>query len=374
MAEQDDQQERTEQPTPKRLKDAREKGQVPRSRELTMTLVMLVGSGLLLVSGGWGAERIMGVLETGFTFDRARLLDETFMIEYLGGQIASGLATVAPLLGVLLVTALLAPATLGGWVFSGKALAPKFERLNPGKGLKRVFGPKGLMELAKAMGKFAVVALAAGIFIRHAISHLMALPSMGVQAGMAASVQLIGLALITLSATLILIALVDVPFQLHSHHKQMRMTRKEVTDEMKETDGNPEVKGKRRSMQQELASQRMMEAVPTADVVVTNPTHFAVALRYETDRMAAPVVVASGADHLALAIRRKAEEAGVPRIEAPPLARALYRHADIGQPIPPALYVAVAEVLSWVYRVHREPGGEHLPAPNPEVDEELSRP
>src|SRR5699024_1060313 len=275
--------------------------------------------------------------------------------EYLGEQIASGLATVAPLLGVLLVTALLAPATLGGWVFSGKALAPKFERLNPGKGLKRVFGPKGLMELAKAMGKFAVVALAAGLFIRHAIAHLMALPSMGVQAGMAASVQLIGLALMTLSATLIVIALVDVPFQLHSHHKQLRMTRKEVKDEMKETDGNPEVKGKRRSMQQELASQRMMEAVPEADVVVTNPTHFAVALRYETERMAAPVVVASGADHLALAIRRKAEEAGVPRIEAPPLARALYRHADVGQPIPPALYVAVAEVLSWVYRVQREP-------------------
>jgi len=373
VAEQDNQQERTEQPTPKRLKDAREKGQVPRSRELTMTLVMLVGSGFLLISGGWGVERILGVLETGLSVERSRLYNSAFLAEYLGAQIAAGLSTVAPLFGVLLVTALLAPAVLGGWVFSWKALAPKFERLNPGKGLKRVFGPKGLMELAKAMGKFAVVGLAADLFIRYAASQLMALPSMGVRAGMAASVHLAGLALIVLSATLILIALVDVPFQLHTHYKQMRMTRKEVKDEMKETEGNPEVKGKQRSMQQEMAGKRMMEAVPKADVVVTNPTHFAVALRYETDRMAAPVVVAKGADHLALAIRRIAEESGVPRIEAPPLARALYRHTDIGQPIPPALYVAVAEVLSWVYRARREPHSDHLPLPpNPDVGEDLS--
>jgi flagellar biosynthesis protein FlhB len=369
MAERDNQQERTEQPTPKRLKEARDKGQVPRSRELTMTMVMLVGSGLLLMSGGWAAERLMAVLENGFVLERARLYDESHLVRYFGDQIAAGLSLLLPLFVALLFTALLAPALLGGWVFSWKSLAPKLERLNPGKGFKRIFGPKGLMELGKAMGKFGLVGSAAAIFIWVAIDHILTLPAMDVGPAMAASTRLVVTALMTLSATLILIAAIDVPFQLHRHFKELRMTRKEVKDEMKETDGNPEMKGKRRSMQQELASRRMMEAVPQADVVVTNPTHFAVALRYDSDTMAAPVVVASGADHLALAIRRIAEDAGVPLLEAPPLARALYRSCDIGQAIPPALYVAVAEVLSWVYRVRTDSAAVGDP-PNPKIGEE----
>jgi flagellar biosynthetic protein FlhB len=372
VAEQDNQQERTEQPTPKRLKDAREKGQVPRSRELTMTLVMLVGSGFLLLYGGWLTERLLAVLQTGFSFDRDALYRDGFLTDYVAGQVAAGLAAITPVLAVLLVAALLAPVALGGWVFSVKALAPKFDRINPGKGLKRVFGPKGLMELAKAMGKFAVVGFAAVVFIRFAADHLLALSTMGIRSAMAASAWLTALALITLSATLIVIAAIDVPFQLHRHHKELRMTRKEVKDEMKETEGNPEMKGKRRSMQQEMSGKRMMEAIPSADVVISNPTHFAVALRYDSEQMNAPVVVAKGVDHLALAIRRVAEDAGVPRIEAPALARALYRHADLGQAIPPALYVAVAEVLSWVYRVRSEGAAAGMPPPDPEVDEDLS--
>ncbi|QOC21192.1 flagellar biosynthesis protein FlhB [Wenzhouxiangella sp. AB-CW3] len=370
MAENDNSQEKTEQPTPKRLKDAREKGQVPRSRELTMTLVMLVGATTLYLTGGRYAERLSGVLERGFSVERGRLYDDQFILEYLAAQIADGLLTVAPKLLILVIVALMAPALIGGWNFSQKALVPKPERLNPIKGLKRVFGPRGLMELFKAMGKFLLVGSAAILVVYLSSDRFLTLGSMPTLPAMATAVGIAGFALISLSATLILIAAIDVPFQLHTHNKQLRMTRKEVRDEQKETEGQPEVKSKQRSLQQEISSRRMAEAVPKADVVVTNPTHFAVALKYDSDNMAAPVVVAKGADHMAAAIRRIAQEAGVPLLEAPPLARALFRSAEIGQSIPAELYVAVAEVMAWVYQI-RNPArrGERLKPPNPDVDE-----
>lgn len=368
MAENDNSQERTEQPTPKRLKDAREKGQVPRSRELTMTLVMLAGASTLLLTGGRYVQRLAGVLQRGFTVERENLFDDSFIFGYLGTQFGDGLLTVAPKLIILLVVALMAPALIGGWNFSQKALVPKFEKLNPVKGLKKIFGPRGLMELVKALGKFLLVGTAAAILLWFASDRFLVLAQMPTLPAMATAAGIVGLALITLSSVLILIAAIDVPFQLHTHHKQMRMTRKEVRDEQKETEGQPEVKSKQRSLQQEIASRRMAEVVPNADVVVTNPTHFAVALRYDADQMAAPVVVAKGVDHMAAAIRRIAAESDVPLLEAPPLARALYRSTEIGQAIPAGLYVAVAEVMAWVYQV-RSPDrrGERPEPPDPEI-------
>ncbi len=370
MAEQDTSQERTEQPTPKRLDDARKKGQVPRSRELTMMLVMLVGAATLLFLGSRFAGSLAGVMRRGFAFDHGLLGREDVLVGYFASQALAAVNMLIPLLVVLLVTALLAPATIGGWNFSFQALQPKYERLDPIKGLKRVFGPKGLMELAKTLGKFLVVGSAAAILVSNLSGRFARLALLDSVPAMAEAASMAGFALIVLSAALIVIAAVDVPFQLYQHTKQLRMTRQEVRDEMKQTEGKPEVKSKIRQLQQEIAGRRMMEAVPAADVVVTNPTHFAVALRYEAGRMAAPVVVAKGTGRIAARIREVAEESGVPLLEAPPLARALYYAADLGQAIPAGLYVAVAEVLSWVYQVRRVAGtGAEPNPPEIEVDE-----
>ncbi|MHA7815430.1 MAG: flagellar biosynthesis protein FlhB [Pseudohaliea sp.] len=366
--ERDDNQERTEQPTPKRLQESREKGQVPRSRELTMTLVMLVGSGSLLVFGGWFADRFRALLAGGFRIERASLYDDGFMLRRLVDLTVDSFVLLGPLLFALLVAALAAPALLGGWVFSWQAMAPKLDRMDPLKGLKRVFGSQGLMELLKAMGKFLVVAAAAAFFLWLIADRFLALSRLPVVPAIADAVWLAGLALLVTSAALVVIAAVDVPFQLVTHYKQLRMTRQEVREELKQTEGRPEVKGRIRSLQQELANRRMMEAVPDADIVITNPVHFAVALRFDAQKMVAPVVVAKGSELVALAIRRVAEDAGVPLLEAPPLARALYRSVDLGQAIPPQLYVAVAEVLAWVHQVRTRPvDAPPPPPPNPDV-------
>lgn len=368
MAENDDSQERTEQPTAKRIREAREKGQVPRSKELVMTVVMLVGATFLLFAGGRYVERLAGVMHRGFTIDREWLFDETRILPYLAQQLLDGVVTVAPALIVLLIAVLLTPSLMGGWNISLKAIAPKLEKLNPLKGLKRVFGPNGLMELVKAMGKFLLVGAAGALLIWTMSDRFFELALMPTRPAMASAVQLLLIALILLSASLILIAAIDIPFQLHRHFKQLRMTRKEVRDEQKETEGQPEVKSKQRNLQYEIASRRMMDAVPNADVVITNPTHYAVALSYDPETMAAPVVVAMGMDHVAATIRRIATESNVPLLEAPPLARALYAGSEIGQPIPAGLYVAVAEVMAWIYQLRNAgPNGPPGPPPNPEV-------
>ncbi len=366
-----DSQERTEEPTPKRLQESREKGQVPRSRELTMTLVMLVGSATLVISGSWFAARLQAILASGFRIERAAIFDDGFMLRKLSELAVQVFLIIGPLLFSLVVTALVAPALLGGWNFSRQAMAPKLERLDPIKGLKRVFGTQGLMELLKAMGKFLVVGIAAGFFLWLIMDRFLALSRLPVIPAIGESVWLAGLALFAGSAALIVIAAVDVPFQLATHYKQIRMTRQEVREELKQTEGRPEVKGRIRTLQQEMASRRMMEDVPDADIVITNPVHFAVALRFDADKMAAPVIVAKGSELVALAIRRVAEESGVPLLTAPPLARALYRSVDIGHAIPPQLYVAVAEVLAWVHQVRTRPAGAPPPPPpEPAISED----
>lgn len=363
MAEQDNSQERTEQPTPKRLDDARKKGQVPRSRELSMTLVMLVGATAMLLLGSRFARDFSTVMHRGFGFDHGLIGREDAMLAYFADQALTAIYMIGPLLLILLITAVMAPALIGGWNFSFQAMQPKLERLDPVKGLKRVFGPQGLMELAKTLGKFLVVGIAAAVLIYTLSDRFARLALLDSVPAMAEATAMAGFALIVLSAALILIAVVDVPFQLYQHTKQLRMTRQEVRDEMKQTEGKPEVKSKIRQLQYEIANRRMLEAVPTADVVVTNPTHFAVALRYDAGRMAAPVVVAKGSDLIAGRIRELAEEARVPLLEAPPLARALYYSTELGQAIPAGLYVAVAEVLSWVYQIKRLGAQSSKPKP-----------
>jgi len=258
---------------------------------------------------------------------------------------------------VTLVAALAAPLAIGGWSMSGKAIAPDFSRLSPASGLGRMFGARSWMELAKALAKFAVVAVVAVIVLKVNAGKLIGLGSAPVDVAIGHAVSLSGQALLALTAALVLIAAVDVPFQLWQYRKDMRMTKEEVRQEFKESEGSPEVKGRIRALQREMAERRMMEAVPKADVIVVNPTHYAVALRYDEKNMRAPQVVAKGVDLIAARIREVATENKVPIFEAPPLARALHRSVEIGDEIPAGLYVAVAQVLTYIFQLRTAMAG-----------------
>jgi flagellar biosynthesis protein FlhB len=376
MAEEQDQ-ERTERATPRRREEARRKGNVPRSKELAMTGVMLAGGAALLVMIEPMSARIASGLGAAFSIERDAIFDERVPVGELAALFGHMLAGLAPLAIVLVAAALLSSTSIGGWSFSLSALAFKGERLNPLKGIKRIFTLNSLNELVKAMAKFLLVALIAVTWLWWSVDELLALGKEPVATAIVHTMQIVGTSLLVVSSGLILISLADVPFQLFSYEKRIRMTRKEVRDELRETEGQPEVKSKIRFLQQQAATRRMMEEVPRADVVITNPTHFAVALRYDEDTMQAPRVVAKGKGLIAQRIREIAEASNVPLFSAPPLARALYRSARVGQEISPGLYTAVAQVLAYIFQIDaaaRTGGKVARPEPpRPEVDESLYR-
>lgn len=349
MAEND--QERTERPTPKRLEQARRQGQVPRSTELTSASVLLVAGGGLHFLGSYVGSRLHGLMAGSLVLSREQSLDETLLIGTLGSEAARGLLACAPILGLTLLAALTAPMLLGGWNLSFTALAPDFNRLNPASGFARMFSARGLVELGKAFGKFSALAIVAVCVLRQKSTELMQLGAEPSELAFAHAASLTGYAFLMLAGTLGLIAAIDVPWQLYQHSKRLRMSREEVREELKESEGSPEIKGRIRNLQRERARRRMMQEVPKADVIITNPTHFAVALRYDEQRMRAPVVLAKGADLIAARIREVADEHRVPVFEAPPLARVLFRNVEIGGEIPAMLYVAVAQVLTYVYQL-----------------------
>ncbi|MCU0976230.1 MAG: flagellar biosynthesis protein FlhB [Steroidobacteraceae bacterium] len=375
MAEQADRDQRTEQPTPKRLQDARERGQVPRSRELAGTAVMVSGAATLLLAGGLLAGGLESVMRSGLSLDRAALADPMAALHAFNAAIVESGLAMAPLLGIVFLVAMVAPLATGGFVFSSKALGPDLNRLNPIEGIKRVFGLQGLAELAKALAKFLVVGGTAAAVVWWMLPDMMALSGMPTGPALRGAAWLLGLAGLLMSAALVLVAVVDVPFQVWSHKRNLRMTRQELLDEIKQTEGRPEVRARVRAAQRELARRRMMQDVPRADVVVTNPTHYAVALKYEPGRTRAPRVLAKGRDLVALEIRRVAAEHGVPLFEAPPLARAIYATTELGREIPSGLYLAVAQVLTYVYQLRAARGdASRVRRPVPEVAEEYLQP
>ena len=361
MSEQDNSQERTEQATPKRLQDAKKKGQAPRSRELNTTAVVLTGAAALLLFGGSIGAGMIDAMRVGLSTPHELAFETALLPAALGEAGMAALWLLAPVFVAVLVAALAGPAMIGGLVFSAEAMKPKLEKLNPLKGLKRIFSANGLMEFAKTLAKFIVVTGAGFLLLRYIGPDLLTAGEVDLQTAIPGLARTICWVLLVLGSVLLLIAAVDVPFQLWTHSKQLRMTRQEVRDEMKETDGRPEVKGRIRRIQMEMAQRRMMAAVPDADVVVSNPTHFSVALKYESSGMSAPRVVAKGVDEVALRIREAAAEAGVPRLEAPPLARALYYTTPLDEEIPEELFLAVARVLAWVYQLRAAAPGEPAP-------------
>ena len=350
MAEADSGQDRTEEATPRRRQQAQEKGQVPRSRELTATVLLLGGTAGLMMLSGYMIEGLSALFREGLALDRQMIFLTDAGLVQLGRLTGAAALVLAPLCALLFLLAAAMPVALGGWSFSAESLAPKLSKLDPIKGLGRLFGPRGLMELLKALAKFLLVGSVGALVLWWELDQLLALSGLPLEQALAQTAWLAGYTLLGVSAATALVAAVDVPFQLWQHNKQLRMTRQEVRDEFKETEGRPEVKARIRQLQAEMAQRRMMEAVPEADVVVTNPSHYAVALKYESQR-GAPRVLAKGKDLVARAIRDRADAAGVPRVELPPLARALYAHTRVNEEIPPPLYLAVAQVLAYVYRL-----------------------
>jgi flagellar biosynthetic protein FlhB len=351
MAEESDL-EKTEQPTSARLQKAREEGQVPQSRELSTFFVLIAGVLGMWMMGSWMGGRVLGVLQQGFAFDRDVVFDPQLMLQGFGSLFTQAILTMLPLFGLLMVAAVAAPIMLGGFVFSTQTLSLKPDRMDPIKGFGRMFSVYGLVELVKSVLKALVVSVMAAFAIWRERDHVFSLMTQSLERALTDFMQTLVFSALLIILGLALVALIDVPFQLWEYHKKLRMTKEEVKRENKEQDGDPHVKARIRSLQREMARRRMMTEVPKADVVVTNPTHFSVALKYDADNMGAPVVVAKGRGEIALRIREIAREHKVPLLEAPPLARALCAHCELGEAVPAALYTAVAEVMAYVYQLN----------------------
>ncbi|MCX7194076.1 MAG: flagellar biosynthesis protein FlhB [Proteobacteria bacterium] len=357
--------EKTEQPSQRRLDQAKEKGQVARSHELSTFSILLAGGGTLWFMGASLSSHMVKLLHDGMTISQDLVFKPELLIHHLYDLSADMLITFAPVLAMLFLAALGSPLILNGWLFSTDALTPQFSRMNPMAGIARMFSTHALVELAKAMGKATLVGGIATWVIWHHRDDVLQLATLSTTTAISQMGYLVAGSFMAIVGAMLLIVMVDVPFQLWDHNKKLMMTKEEVRQESKETDGNPEVKGRIRSMQREAARRRMMSAIPTADVVVTNPTHYSVALKYSDKGMSAPTVVAKGSHLIAQRIREIAIENHVPILEAPPLARALHKHTEIGDSIPEALYTAVAEVLAYVYQLKRykTEGGSRPDAP-----------
>lgn len=369
--------ERTEEPTARRLEKAREEGQVPQSRELSSFLVLISAVAVAWMAGGWMAGHLQRMMAQSLTLGYQELTSVEPVTSRLAESAFMALLSLSPLFAGVVLAALATPFLMNSWIFSPKAFAPKFSRLNPISGFGRILSVQGLAELVKALLKTAVIGGVAAWLLWTRAEEFMSVLAQPVDVGLLHALNLILFCFSIVVATMVLIVAADVPYQFWRYHEQLKMTKEEVKRESKEMEGDPHVKGRIRALQREAARRRMMASVPSADVVVTNPTHFSVALSYKSG-MAAPKVVAKGRGEIALRIREVAGEAGVPMLEAPALARALYRWAEIDDDVPVRLYAAVAEVLAYVYQLnqYRKMGGGYpkppvdLPVP-PELDPEL---
>jgi len=366
MADQDSDQEKTEEATPRRLEKAREDGQVARSRELATFMLLLGGVVGLWTMGEMLYGQLGLVMEQAFLFERRHAMETTPMLAQALDLGSRTLYAMLPLFLLLTVIALVAPALLGGWLISAKSLNPQLSKLNPFKGLKRIFGVQALVELAKAIAKSLLVGSVGIAFLYLNRGTFMDLMDQPVRQALAQALWMAAQASGLMVLTLLVVILIDVPYQIWSHAKKLRMSKDEVKREHKESEGDPQIKARIRQQQQAMARGRMMSKVPEADVIITNPTHYAVALQYREQGMQAPRVVAKGADAVAARIRELGDEHRVPLLEAPPLARALYHHVDLDQEVPMTLYSAVAEVMAWAFGLRRanQEGGEAPPTPH----------
>ena len=371
MAEEQTGQERTEDPTERRKQEARRKGQVPRSKELNTMLGLLFAGAALWVLGEPLIADLSAITAAGFSVDRELAFNAARVPVHFMYLASESLIALIPFFLVTVVAALAGPLLMGGWAFSLESMAFKWEKLDPIKGLGRLFSAKGLLELGKALVKFTLLLAATYLLIRFFEKEILTLSAFDAMEASMQSVEILLFSLLALSAVMAVIVLFDVPFELWNFNRQLRMTRQEVREELKETEGRPEVKQRIRNLQREASQRRMMQDVPTADVVITNPTHYSVALSYKGEE-GAPRVVAKGRDLIALQIRTIATEHDIPLFEEPPLARAIYGSTEVGEEIPQGLYLAVARVLTYLFQLRRSRPTDYVPRPDDlEVPEEF---
>lgn len=349
--------EKTEDASPRKIEKAREEGDVPRSRELATFTVLMTAGACLWAFGGMLVGRLATSLKSGLTLDREQIFNPNILLERVLNDIVSVMLACLPIAGAVMLIALISPMLIGGWLFSAKAFMPNFGKLNPIKGIGNMFSKNALVELLKAIIKTIVIGVVAWIVVSGQKEAMLGLAVEPLNESSAHVGDMIGRSFLFITGALGVIALIDGPYQLWHWKDKLKMTRQEMIQESKESDGNPQIKGKIRQMQREMARGRMMQNVPTADVIVTNPTHYAVALKY-ADGKGAPRVVAKGVDDVAAKIREMGAENKVPMLEAPALARALFKHTEIDEEIPEKLYSAVAEVLAYVYQLRAYKKGE----------------
>ena len=350
MAEESDL-EKSEAASPRRLEKAREEGQIARSRELGTFMMLAAGVGAIWMGGGSLYQGLSGVLRNGLAFDQRVVADPGVMVELAVNGFGHALMVVLPIFGLLAVIAVLSSVLLGGIVISGKPLSPNFSKLSLFAGLKRMFSAQTVVELVKALAKALLVGGVAVWIIWRYHDDMLGLMHVAPTAALTKALTLVAMCCAFIVASLLVIVMLDVPWQIWSHLKKLRMSKEDVRQEHKESEGDPHTKARIRQQQRQAARRRMMSEVPSADVVVTNPTHYAVALKYDEDKNGAPRVLAKGTGLIAAKIRELAAEHRIPTLEAPPLARALYQHVELGKEIPAELYTAVAEVLAWVFQL-----------------------
>jgi flagellar biosynthetic protein FlhB len=373
MAENENGQDKTEDPTDKRVRESREKGETARSKELNTFIVTMAGAGSLLVFGGQIAQMMLDLMRVNFTLSREEIMDTNYMGVFLLKAGKAALVGIEPLMIVMVLAAVLGPISLGGWLFSASTMAPKFSRMNPISGLKRMVSTHALVELLKSIAKFCITLMVALWVLSKDKNDLVSIAHEPLELAIVHSIQVLGWSGLWMACGLMIIAAVDVPFQLYESHKKLLMTKQEVRDEHKDNEGRPEVKQRIRQLQREMSQRRMLSSIPKADVIITNPTHFAVALQYDPEQGGAPMLLAKGTDFLALKIREIGVEHNVLMLESPALARSIYYSTDLDQEIPAGLYLAVAQVLAYVYQIRQyragkgkrpDPLKDDLPIPN----------
>ena len=364
--------DRTEQPTARRLNQAREDGQVARSIELPAASVVIGALLILFMLGGWMISHLGAVFANGFVFDRKTLDRPQLLPAVFGGQLSEAFLLIVPVLVFTVIAAIATSGVTGGYHFSLKAVHPKFDKLNPMAGFKRMFGMHAVVELSKALLKFSLVGVALWASILHNMDGLMQLGRMSLEPAMQSAGKMIAESTLWVACSLLVIALIDAPYQKYAFMKRMRMTKQEVKDEFKQMEGSPEVKAQIRRRQREMANARMMAKVKDADVVITNPQHFAVALAYDPTSDGAPMLIAKGTDLVAQRIREIAREEGVELFESPQLARALFFTTKLDETIPEALYHAVAQVIAYVFSLNDAfSGRQRYEKPNPDIPENM---
>ena len=364
--------DKTEEPTSRRLEKAREDGQVARSTELSAAAVTISAVSLLFITGGYVATKLAEKFAAGFNFDRKLVFSSNLLPAIFGHQMLEAYILIVPVLGLTVVVAIAASGATGGYLFSLKAVMPKASKLNPAAGLKRMFGVKALVELGKALLKFFLVTGVLVYVLNDNIDTLNLIGKMALEPALATAGKLLAKAALLITLSLVIIAMIDVPFQCWQFMKQMRMSKQEIKDEMKNSEGNPEIKAQIRRRQREMSNARMIDSVKDADVVITNPEHFAVALAYDPNGDTAPILLAKGADEMAARIRSEAQKHGIEIFQAAPLARALYFTTEVDHPVPEDLYYAVAQVIAYVFNLASvRPGAAPVQRPKPTVPESM---